>query len=110
MQYVLTEVEFQDYQRLKCAVGSLDSDAAKREQYLGGLARLQLSDWQQVSGRIPKDVLDAIDMLHRRSEQRLLKIWEDMDPDYYERELSWARDRTIDDEPDQAQNSEQLAA
>ena len=110
MQYILTELEFQDYQRLKLIENSFSGDDVKVDQFLSALARLQLSDWQLVLGRIPEDVLEDVGKLHQRSEQQLLKIWQDKDADFYERKLSWARNTHVDEPAKAAQNSEQLAA
>ena len=108
MQYLLNETEFAEYQQLKANAAALDTDAEKTSQYLSALAAMKLNNWATISG-LPEDVLKDIDRLHTRSEQRLLRIWQGKDPDFFERKLAWAL-LPVDGENDQAQTSEQLAA
>lgn len=109
MQYLLNEAEFVEYQQLKATAAALDADAEKTSQYLSSLAAMKLNNWAIVSGRLPDDVVNDIDKLHTRSQQRLLRIWQEKDPDFFERKLAWAL-LPVDGEKDQAQTSEQLAA
>lgn len=109
MQYLLNEAEFTEYQQLKANAAALDTDAEKTSQYLSALAAMKLNNWAMVSGRLSEDVVKDIDRLHTRSEQRLLRIWQGKDPDFFERKLAWAL-LPVDGENDQAQTSEQLAA
>lgn len=92
MQYILSEDEYQEFCRLRseAAKRDSDSDAEKTAAYLAGLATLKLADWQQVSGRLPQDVVADIDKLHERSEQRLLRQWQLKEPDFFNRRLCWA--------------------
>lgn len=88
MQYILTEEEFHEYQSLLKTRESASSDEAKMRDFMGSLAALRLSHWQQVSGRIPADVVADIDKLYERSKQQLLQEWRHSDPDFFNRKLA----------------------
>ena len=90
MQYILNEDEFAEFQRLKQADSKASSDSVKLADYLNGLNSLYNSDWKAVSSRIARDVIADVDKLHQQSEQRLLRLWREKDPDFFNRKLAWA--------------------
>lgn len=113
MQYLLSESEFIEYERLRIAATAANSDEQKLADYLAALSSVKAEAWQMCLPYLPakyrERYLDEVDTAMESMEQKLLQLWREKDRDFFDRKLAWAY-KPIDAPNDQAQNSTQLAA
>ena len=88
MQYILSEEEYQRYQKAIKDAEAARSDAAKLAEYLAARDRVHLEAYHQADNEIAPEIRREIIREAMEGELSLLEAWKRLDLRFYQERLS----------------------